>query len=112
MTSERAAKPVGGTFLDWVAWYEERTGTRARFHPTERIVFDPERGFVSWWFSAEDTALHLGKMAGDGRFWERVVLEEARRAGCTRVQSFTRRPKLWMRRYGAKIKGYVMEREV
>jgi len=104
--------PVGGSLVEWVEFYEAKTGAKARFNHLENIEFDPEKGFMSWWLTAEDTDLHLGKVAGDGLFWERRVLEEAHRLGCKKIVSFTKRPKFFMRRYKAKIRGFIMEREV
>lgn len=104
--------PVGGTLEEWVDYYERKTGAKCRFNHLETIEFDPEKGFMSWWLTSEDTDFHLGKVAGDGKHWEQRVMDEARRLGCTKVVAFTKRPKFFLKRYRGKIRGFIMEREV
>jgi hypothetical protein len=52
-------------------------------------------------------------MCGDGRFWEEKANEIAKTLGYSKAFFFVRRdPRTYMRKYGAKIHGFILEREV
>lgn len=110
MTGRRM--PMGGSLEEWVDYYEGKTGAKCRFNSLETIEFDPEKGFMSWWLTAEDTDFHLGKVCGDGPWWEGRILSLARGLGCRKIVSFTLSPRFFLRKYKGKIRGFIMEREV
>jgi hypothetical protein len=80
----------------------------------ERVLFVPERGILTYRFDRNlPGVLLLGKVVGDGAHWEKVAMGIARRFGCTRIRSMSRRnPEAWCKRYRAHVVEWVLEREV
>lgn len=91
--------------------YKERSGDDNPVYPGKWVVDDDEKGFVI--FSVDGEYMVVHQMYGDGKYWEEVVKEQARKLGKKKMRWFTKRnPKTWIRKYNAKIIGYVMESEV
>lgn len=50
---------------------------------------------------------------GDGKYWDGVAEEMALKNGCSRIKFATRRnPRTFAKKYGYRLTGYVMEKEV
>ena len=95
---------------EWIESYEEKSQSRFRLSKGEKIVFDEEKGFFSYYIVPEREIVEVPKMVGDGRYWEEKVKLIARKLGMKKVMFFTKRnPKTWNRKYGTRIYGYYME---
>jgi hypothetical protein len=111
-------QPIGGTFDEWVAWWEfhlsrKVPGSSWRPFPGSQILFDPEKGFLEYGIDAANDGIMIHAMCGDGRFWEEKANEIAKTLGYSKAFFFVRRdPRTYMRKYGAKIHGFILEREV
>lgn len=97
------------TKSEWLKWYEERTGCKdLELLPNEQIFFHPEHGFIT--FFAHDGILELHHMCGDGKAWQKILVQIMNDNGIGTLRAFTRRnPKAWIRKYGGHIRGYYME---
>lgn len=50
---------------------------------------------------------------GDGEYWDKFLQEKAKENDCNKYMITTRRnPKVFERKYGFKIAGYILEKEV
>jgi hypothetical protein len=68
-------------------------------------------GFCS--FRIEDDILFIINTYGNGEYWDAYLTAIAKQNSCTKIRFATRRnPKTFSRKYGAKLVGYVLEREV
>lgn len=94
---------------EWRRWYVEHGGSAdLELDERETVLFHPEHGFVT--FLTHDDILELHHMAGDGKFWQGVLVSVMKACGLNKLRAFTRRnPRAWMRKYGGKIRGYYME---
>ena len=71
-----------------------------------------EHGFLSWIIDTDGAFVALN-VYGDGDYWDSFIMQLAEKLGCTKARFATRRnPKVWERKYGYKIAGYIMEKEV
>lgn len=97
---------------EWLKYYEEKTGCRdLKLAPYERVFFSPENGFIT--FFVHDDVLEIHHMCGNGKEWQKVVLQIMRDLGLRKVRAFTRRnPDAWIRKYGGHIRGYYMEADI
>lgn len=97
---------------DWLNWYEAHGGHRdLQLSPDELILFHPEHGFIT--FFIHDEILELHHMAGDGKYWQDVLIKVMKSEGVKTLRAFTRRnPKAWQRKYGGHIRGYYMEADI
>lgn len=74
-------------------------------------LVDNEHGFCS--FRTDRNVLYIINTYGDGKYWDEYLTKVAKENGCTKMRFHTRRnPEAFARKYGAKLVGYVMEREV
>ena len=94
---------------DWLKWYEERTGSRdLEMSPYEQVLFHPKYGFIVYF--KHDDILELHHMCGNGKEWQKVLVEVMRENGLKRLRAFTNRnPKAWQRRYCGHVVGYEIE---
>ena len=52
-------------------------------------------------------------MCGNGKEWQKIVLQIMKDFGLKKVRAFTRRnPDAWIRKYGGHIRGYYMEADI
>jgi hypothetical protein len=74
-------------------------------------VYEAPFGFFSG--EPKGDIFYVWQMSGDGDKMEALILETARRLGCTKLRWMTyRNPKAWERRFNCKQIGYVLEKEV
>ncbi len=74
-------------------------------------LIENEHGFMSWYIS-EDKFVPL-QVYGDGAYWQQRIEIMASDLGAKSILIGTRRsPKAYMRKYGYKLVGYVLEKEV
>ena len=72
---------------------------------------DPENGFCVW--RVQDEKLILVNVYGNGTHWDTWATEKAKELELDTVLFATSRsPKAFVRKYGYKITGYILEREV
>lgn len=97
---------------DWLQWYQKRTGTQdLKLDEREFVLFHPDNGFIT--FLTHDDIFELHHMAGNGKFWQKVILKIMQLEGLKTIRAFTRRnPKAWIRKYGGHIRGYYMEADI
>lgn len=97
---------------EWLKYYEERTGCKdLRLLPEEHIFFHPEHGFIT--FYVYDGILELHHMCGDGKVWQKILIQIMKDNGLTKLRAYTERnPKAWIRKYGGHIRGYYMEADI
>ena len=97
------------TKTEWLEWYEERTGCGdLELYPNEQVFFHPEHGFITYFIV--DDILELHHMCGDGKAWQKLLIEIMKQNGLKKLRAFTmRNPEAWMRKYGGHIRGYYME---
>ena len=97
---------------EWLEWYEQHGGNKdLQLASDEHILFHPEHGFIT--FFIHDDILELHHMAGDGKYWQDVLVKIVKLEGLNTLRAFTRRnPKAWMRKYGGHIRGYYMEANI
>ena len=101
------------TFEEWAEWYEKKTGENLKIMPEDHVVYHEDKGFLVVMPVPSENALLIRYMCGDGKYWEKVATEMADEIVATRFFFATRRnPKTFERRFGAKIRTYLMEREV
>ena len=100
---------------EWIQIYERKTGAKYAPQEYEWVSFDPERGLFSFIDPAhtDPGVLEVHVMIGDGEYWMRRMKQAMREAGLTKVRFITRRnPETWARKYGAKIRAYIMEADI
>ena len=97
---------------EWLKWYEQRTGCKdLELYPDEKVFFQPEAGFITFWTNNDILELH--HMCGDGKRWQKLLLQIMKDCGLKKLRAFTRRnPKAWIRKYGGHIRGYYMEADI
>jgi hypothetical protein len=103
------------TLEEWVAIYEKRLGVKYTPEPDEWISYDPGKGVFSFREPAhtEPGVLEVGLCVGDGKYWIRLMKRFMRDNGLETVRFITRRnPETWTRRYGARIRSYIMEADI
>lgn len=111
-------QPIGGTLEEWVAWWEEHLcrhvpGSSWRKTPGSEVLFNPDHGFMEWSLDRENDGIIIHAMCGDGRYWEEATNDLGRTLGVSKIFFFTRRdPRPYVRRYGARVYGVMLEREV
>lgn len=114
MTAAKTAKITKNphTQSDWENWYKARTGCEdLRLHPEEIVLYHTEHGFVT--FLTHDDVLELHHLCGDGKYWQKVILNVMKFEKLKKLNAFTRRnPKAWAKKYGGHIRGYYMECDI
>lgn len=70
-----------------------------------------EHGFMIW--SVNGTEFHILQCYGDGKYWDDISTNMARTMGLKKVVFTTRRnPETYKRRFGFRLHGYIMSKEV
>ena len=102
----------GKTPAEWLDWYEAHGGSRdLDLDEREIILHSPEHGFIS--FLVHDDILELHHLCGDGKMWQKVLVNIMKTRGFRKLRAFTRRdPRAWMRKYGCHIRGWYMEADL
>lgn len=97
---------------EWLKWYEERTGTSdLELYPDEQVFFHPEFGFIT--FFINDDVLELHHMCGNGKEWQKILVQIMKDNSLDKLRAFTmRNPDAWIRKYGGHIRGWYMEAEL
>lgn len=97
---------------EWLDYYREKTGCKdLELSPDEQVFFHPDYGFIT--FFTHDDILELHHMCGNGKAWQKVLVQLMKDNGLHTLRAFTRRnPKAWMRKYGGHIRGYYMECDI
>lgn len=100
------------TKTEWLDYYAERTGCKdLELLPNEHVFFHPKHGFIT--FFAYDDILELHHMCGNGKEWQKIVIEIMKEYGLKKLRAYTQRnPKAWIRKYGGHIRGYYMEVDI
>ena len=93
---------------EWLDWYVQHGGQKdLHLHDDESVLFHPEHGFISFFFH---DILEIHHCAGDGKYWQNVIIQIMKMHDLNRVRFFTtRNPKAWIRKFGGHIRGYYME---
>ena len=96
----------------WLKYYEQRTGCKdLELQPFEHVFFHPEYGFIA--FFLHDDILELHHMCGNGKQWQKILVQIMKDCGLKKLRAFTKRnPKAWIRKYGGHIRGYYMEADI
>ena len=95
---------------EWIEYYEEKSDSRFRMSPGEKIVFDEEKGFFTFFVVPEREAVEIPKMVGEGKYWAKEIRKMVEALGLKKALFFTKRnPATWIRTYGGRIYGYYME---
>jgi hypothetical protein len=95
---------------EWIEYYEEKSQSRFRLSKGEKIVFDEEKGFFSYYIVPEREAVEIPKMVGEGRYWAKEIRKMVVALGLKKALFFTKRnPATWIRTYGGRVYGYYME---
>lgn len=77
----------------------------------ENIVVN-DHGFMSWVIDHEGDFFGIN-VYGDGKYWDDFSIALAKQLGCKKIKFATRRnPKVWEKKFGYNIAGYIMEKEV
>ena len=99
-------------FDDWMNYYEQRTGCKdLELSPDETILFHPDNGFVT--FFAHDNILELHHLCGNGKNWQKVLVQVMKDNNLTKLRGFTRRnPSALTRKYGGHVRGFYMEADI
>ena len=93
---------------NWLKDYYERADEEN--HSTENLTVN-EYGFCSW-IIQEDAVLIID-CYGDGKYWQSKMEEIARENGLTKTRAATKRnPMPYERKYGYKVIGFLMEKEL
>ena len=97
---------------EWLNFYRHKTGCNdLQLADDEQVFFHPEYGFVT--FFAHDDILELHHMFGNGKAWQKILIQIMKDNGLSKLRAFTRRnPKAWIRKYGGHIRGYYMECDI
>ena len=88
--------------------YLDKSGDEEIF--TDNLI-ENDQGFASW-------NIHRGKLVilnvfGAGQFWDSFFVALAKGLGVNKITFGTRRnPKAFERKYGYKVVGYILEKEV
>lgn len=94
---------------EWIDWYVKHGGQEdLHLRDDELVLFHPQHGFLA--FYVLNDALVIHHMAGDGKFWQSVIINILKLLHLNKAQWYTERnPNAWIRKFGGKIKGYYME---
>ena len=96
---------------EWLNFYEKKLGHKFCPFPNSNFEFDEEKGFCFW--EQDGETLMIGDTCGDGRYFFNLLNTKAKELGCTRLKFGTyRKPNAFTRKYGFKITGYILEKEV
>lgn len=77
----------------------------------EGNLVENEHGFCVW--DIRQGAFIIVAIYGDGDFWDKWIDEKAKSVGMKQIIFATRRnPNSFIRKYGFKITGYILAREV
>lgn len=97
---------------DWVDYFRKRSGFDNPMIDSPGISYFPVGGGFFTTKCMKD-ALFIPSAAGDGKELDEQICALAKRLGYTKVRFETRRnPRAWERKFGYKVTGYVMEKEV
>jgi hypothetical protein len=96
---------------DWLMLYERKTGHKFNPFLGAMIEFDEEKGFCTW--KQDGKTLLAADVCGDGRHWDGFLQAKAKELGCTKIKFGTyRNPAAFTRKYGYKVVGYILVKEV
>ena len=100
------------TMDEWLEYYERHTGCKdLELSPNETVLFHPDAGFVT--FFAHNDILELHHLCGNGKGWQKVLVQVMKDNNLTKLRAFTRRnPAAWMRKYGGHVRGFYMEADI
>lgn len=77
----------------------------------EKNLIENEHGFMTW-TADEDTLIPIN-VYGDGKYWDSFLVVLAKELGLKKIQFGTERNyKAYERKFGYKLKGYILEKEV
>jgi len=94
---------------EWVKDYLARSGDDEI--ATDCNLVENENGFIVW--NRYKDQFVIINCYGNGRYWDEWSNNKAKEIGCTTVFASTKRnPAPYLRKYGGKLVGYLMEREV
>lgn len=106
-------KTIDPALKKWFDKYEKKTGRKIIVDDTCWLVWQEDKGFLIMQPEPADKTLVISYMCGDGKYWERVAVEIANKAGLETFVFITRRnPKAFERMFGATLRSYIMERKV
>lgn len=95
----------------WIKHYEKHANQPFQLLSNDKLLFDEEHGFTT--YRVVGDMFYVGCVCGNGDYWQEVHNKLAKENGCTKIKTGTyRNPKPIMRKYGYRIVGYILEREV
>ena len=88
--------------------YLKRSGDKQIYNIN---LIENEHGFLTW--TVFEDMVYCLQAYGDGRHWDNVLINLAKELGLPKVAFSTKRkPKSYERKYGYKVTGYILEKEV
>ena len=88
--------------------YLEKSGDQFIY---EDNIINNDQGFMSWKIAEEK--LILLNVYGNGKYWDEFSIALAKKLGLKSILTATRRsPKAFTRKFGYKITGHILEKEV
>lgn len=74
-------------------------------------LIENEHGFMTW--TADKESVIALNVYGDGKYWDNVLVNLAKELGLNKIIFGTQRNfKAYERKFGYKLKGYILEKEV
>ncbi|BBB90798.1 MAG TPA: hypothetical protein PKA28_19115 [Methylomusa anaerophila] len=69
------------TLVDWINWYEKKTGEKFVEKPGFNIEFHPDKGFMQW--KQYGKTFLIGQIASaDNEYWAEFVKRKGKELGC------------------------------
>ena len=97
---------------EWLEWRKEHGAEEVgELPPNALIDYHPEYGFIAYEIDKDRETLVNICTCGDGKYWARVYKDIMKLYGLKKLELYTeyKNPKVWERRFGFRIKGYLME---
>lgn len=91
------------TFVEWINWFEKKSGEKFRIPPRFNLEFQPDKGFLLWKKMGDSLVIDQ-VTTDDWEFWGHFIVNKGTEIGCKRVHTVVRRdPVSYARLTGAKI---------
>lgn len=78
------------TFVEWVNWFEKKSGEKFRVPLGFSVEFRPEKGFILW-KKIEDSFVIDQGTTDDWEYWGHFIFSKGTELGCKRVHAIVRR---------------------
>ena len=99
------------SFEDWQKYVEKSGDPNPVLYTEANFKEVDGKGWVSWDVNGDVLLVH--QVYGDGDYWHKFLLREAKMHLCKSIVGFVyRSPKGYERKYGMKTVGYIIKKEV